>query len=325
MLARLLRTHLRPYRAPLAAVVVLQLVGTIASLYLPSLNAEIIDRGIAAGDTGLILRLGGLMLLISLVQVACSIAAVHHGARTATGFGARRAGLGLPPRRGVLDAGGGAVRRAVADHPMHERRPAGADARAHLLHDAGRRADHVHRRDRHGAARRPRAVVAGRGVRPGAGRGDRRDRRPDGAPVPPDAVDDRRGQPGAARADRRDPGGAGVRPRAAGDGAVREGQRGPHGGGHQRRPAAGADLPGGPAGAQRVERRGAVVRRPAGRRGADADRRADGVPGLPAADPHRGHDGHLHRDDDPAGGGVRRTHRRGARHASRRSFCPPRR
>ena len=89
MLARLLRTHLRPYRAPLAAVVVLQLVGTIASLYLPSLNAEIIDRGIAAGDTGLILRLGGLMLLISLVQVACSIAAVHHGARTATGLGAQ--------------------------------------------------------------------------------------------------------------------------------------------------------------------------------------------------------------------------------------------
>ena len=70
MLARLLRTHLRPYRAPLTAVVVLQLVGTIASLYLPSLNAEIIDRGIAAGDTGLILRLGGLMLLISLVPVS---------------------------------------------------------------------------------------------------------------------------------------------------------------------------------------------------------------------------------------------------------------
>jgi len=89
VLTRLLRTHLRPYRAPLAAVVVLQLVGTIASLYLPSLNAEIIDRGIAAGDTGLIMRLGGLMLLISLVQVACSIAAVHHGARTATGLGAQ--------------------------------------------------------------------------------------------------------------------------------------------------------------------------------------------------------------------------------------------
>ncbi|HSU08846.1 MAG TPA: ABC transporter ATP-binding protein, partial [Pseudonocardia sp.] len=66
MLARLLRTHLRPYVRPLAAVVVLQLVGTIASLYLPSLNAEIIDRGIATGDTELIMRLGGVMLLISL-------------------------------------------------------------------------------------------------------------------------------------------------------------------------------------------------------------------------------------------------------------------
>ena len=88
MLIRLLRTHLRAYRRPLAAVVVLQLVGTIASLYLPSLNAEIIDRGIATGDTGVILRLGGVMLLISIVQVVCSIAAVHRGARTATGFGA---------------------------------------------------------------------------------------------------------------------------------------------------------------------------------------------------------------------------------------------
>ena len=88
MLTLLLRTRLGPYRRPLLAVVVLQLIGTIASLYLPSLNAQIIDRGIATGDTGLILRLGGVMLLISLVQVACSIAAVHHGAQTATGVGA---------------------------------------------------------------------------------------------------------------------------------------------------------------------------------------------------------------------------------------------
>src|SRR6188472_3128250 len=88
VLTLLLRTRLRPYRRPLMAVVVLQLIGTIASLYLPSLNAQIIDRGIATGDTGLILRLGGVMLLISLVQVACSVAAVHHGSRTATGFGA---------------------------------------------------------------------------------------------------------------------------------------------------------------------------------------------------------------------------------------------
>ncbi len=53
MLMRLLRTYLRPYTGWLIAVIVLQLLGTIASLYLPSLNADIIDNGIARGDTGL--------------------------------------------------------------------------------------------------------------------------------------------------------------------------------------------------------------------------------------------------------------------------------
>nr|WP_205863486.1 ABC transporter ATP-binding protein [Planosporangium thailandense] len=86
-MARLLRTYLRPYRRPLAAVVLLQLVGTMASLYLPSLNADIIDKGIAQGDTGYILRTGGWMLLVSAVQIACSITAVYFGARTAMGFG----------------------------------------------------------------------------------------------------------------------------------------------------------------------------------------------------------------------------------------------
>ncbi|ACZ91377.1 ABC transporter ATP-binding protein [Streptosporangium roseum] len=87
MLSRLLRTYLRPYSSTLTAVVVLQLVGTIASLYLPSLNADIIDRGVAVGDTGYILSAGGWMLAVSLVQIACSIAAVYYGARAAMGFG----------------------------------------------------------------------------------------------------------------------------------------------------------------------------------------------------------------------------------------------
>lgn len=51
MLIRLLRIHLRPYRLLLLGVVVLQLIGTIASLYLPSLNADIIDRGAAVTPT----------------------------------------------------------------------------------------------------------------------------------------------------------------------------------------------------------------------------------------------------------------------------------
>ncbi|MER7457125.1 ABC transporter ATP-binding protein [Micromonospora sp. NPDC126480] len=87
MLTRLLRTYLRPYHRPLAAVVALQFVGTIASLYLPSLNADIIDHGIARGDTGYILRTGGWMLAVSLVQIVCSVAAVYLGARIAGGYG----------------------------------------------------------------------------------------------------------------------------------------------------------------------------------------------------------------------------------------------
>jgi ATP-binding cassette subfamily B protein len=87
MLMRLLRTELRPYRGWLAAVVALQLVGTMASLYLPSLNADIIDRGVVRGDTSYILSTGGWMLAVTVVQIVCSIAAVWFGARTAMGFG----------------------------------------------------------------------------------------------------------------------------------------------------------------------------------------------------------------------------------------------
>lgn len=87
MLIRLLRTYLRRYRRPLMMVVLLQLVGTLASLYLPALNADIIDRGIARGDTGYILGTGGWMLLVSGIQIVCSIGVVHFGARTAMSFG----------------------------------------------------------------------------------------------------------------------------------------------------------------------------------------------------------------------------------------------
>lgn len=87
MLVRLLRTHLRPYAGYLSLVVVLQLVGTIASLYLPSLNADIIDNGVAKGDTGYIMSTGGWMLGVSLVQILCTVVAVYFGAKTAALFG----------------------------------------------------------------------------------------------------------------------------------------------------------------------------------------------------------------------------------------------
>ncbi len=87
MLSALLRKYLRPYGALLAAVIVFQLAQSIASLFLPALNAAIIDRGIATGDTGYILQVGGQMLAITLVQIACAITAVYFGARVAMAFG----------------------------------------------------------------------------------------------------------------------------------------------------------------------------------------------------------------------------------------------
>ena len=87
MLYRLLRSHLRPYSTFMVGVLLLQFVGTMASLYLPKLNADIIDVGVVRGDTGYIMRTGSFMLLISVLQIACSVGAVYLGARTAMGIG----------------------------------------------------------------------------------------------------------------------------------------------------------------------------------------------------------------------------------------------
>jgi ATP-binding cassette subfamily B protein len=87
VLIRLLREYLRPYPRQIWIVVVLQLVQTLATLYLPTLNADIIDKGVVHGDTGYILRLGGWMLAVTLVQVVCAAGAVFFGARTATAMG----------------------------------------------------------------------------------------------------------------------------------------------------------------------------------------------------------------------------------------------
>ncbi|HET8766072.1 MAG TPA: ABC transporter ATP-binding protein [Pedococcus sp.] len=87
MLVRIIRTYLGPYRGLVVALVALQLVGTIASLYLPSLNGRIIDEGVARGDTGFILRTGGWMLAVSLAQIAATVAATYLGARCAAGLG----------------------------------------------------------------------------------------------------------------------------------------------------------------------------------------------------------------------------------------------
>jgi ATP-binding cassette, subfamily B, multidrug efflux pump len=83
----LLRTHLRPYRYWLLAVLVLQSVQAIASLFLPSLNADIIDKGVLRGDTSQIWSIGGIMLAVTGVQAVFYVGAIYCAARVAMGFG----------------------------------------------------------------------------------------------------------------------------------------------------------------------------------------------------------------------------------------------
>lgn len=87
MLIRLIARYVRPYRRWLVAIVVLQFLSTLAMLFMPSMNAKIIDLGVVTGDTGYILREGGLMLLVALGQIVCSITAVWFSARTSMSFG----------------------------------------------------------------------------------------------------------------------------------------------------------------------------------------------------------------------------------------------
>jgi ATP-binding cassette, subfamily B, multidrug efflux pump len=87
MLVALLRQFVRPYRWPVAAVMGLQLVSTLASLYLPTVNATIIDDGIAKGDSAAIVRLGELMFAVTALQVLCAAGAVYFGSRAGMGLG----------------------------------------------------------------------------------------------------------------------------------------------------------------------------------------------------------------------------------------------
>lgn len=87
MLKRLLVMILAKYKGILWLVVLFQAVQSFAGLALPTLNADIIDKGVRLGDTGYIWRLGGIMLVVSLVQVGFSVLAVYMGSRAAMGFG----------------------------------------------------------------------------------------------------------------------------------------------------------------------------------------------------------------------------------------------
>ncbi len=84
---RLLRTYLAPYRLPLVLVVALVAVQAIANLYLPSLNADIINNGVVKGDIDYIIRIGAVMLAVTFGSAACAIVAVYFASRIAMGVG----------------------------------------------------------------------------------------------------------------------------------------------------------------------------------------------------------------------------------------------
>ena len=117
VLLTLLRAYLRPYRRPVALVVLFQLVSTIASLYLPGLNAQIIDLGVVTGDTGYIVRTGGVMLRRDARpdRVLRRRGLLRRPHRDGAGQGPAR--VGLRHGRVLRRPGGRPVRRAVADHP----------------------------------------------------------------------------------------------------------------------------------------------------------------------------------------------------------------
>lgn len=87
MLWKLIRHYLRPHWRLLVGVVVFQLVQVAAQLYLPLLNADIIDNGVVTGNTAYILNLGGVMLVITLAQIAAAIVAVYFGAKASMALG----------------------------------------------------------------------------------------------------------------------------------------------------------------------------------------------------------------------------------------------
>ncbi|WGW14068.1 ABC transporter ATP-binding protein [Saxibacter everestensis] len=87
MLLRLVLNELREHRPAIAVIGALQLVQTLANLYLPTLNADIIDNGIVKGDTDYILGVGGIMLAASALQILCLITAISFSARTAMAVG----------------------------------------------------------------------------------------------------------------------------------------------------------------------------------------------------------------------------------------------
>ena len=205
MLIRLLRTFLSRYRNQLLIVLALTFVQTMCTLFLPALNADIIDKGVITGDTDYIWRTGGLMLFVTLVQVAFAIAAVYFGSRVAMAFG-----------RDVR----GALFHRVTNFSAQDVAAFGAPSLITRITNDVTQVQMLVLMSCTLLVAAPFTIVGGvilavredaalslllRGRHPGARGRDRPGDRTDGAPVPGDARAHRPHQPGAAGADHRDP------------------------------------------------------------------------------------------------------------------------
>ena len=225
MLLRLLRVQLRPYGKEITLVVLFQFVQTLATLYLPTLNADIIDDGVVKGDTGYIVRIGLVMLGVTLVQIACSIVAVYYGARTSMA-------LGRDLRAAIF--------HRVQDFSAQEVNRFGAPSLITRTTNDVQQVQLLVLMTFTMMVAAPIMCVGGivLALRQDAALSSLllvvlpvmvvivgADRDADAPAVPHDAGAHRPDQPGAARADHRHPGDQGLRPRPARAGALRRGQR----------------------------------------------------------------------------------------------------
>ena len=297
MLIRLLRTYLRPYRRPLLAVVVLQLVATIASLYLPTPERRHHRQGRRHRATpATSCPPACVMLLITVVQIVCSI-----DRRLLR----RPDGDGLRPRRARR-----ALFHQVGEFSAREVAHFGAPSLITRTTNDVQQVQMLVLMTCTMLVSAPIMCVGGivMALRQDLGLSwllvvsvpalllsHRLDRPPDGAAVPAHAGAASTRSTGCC-ASRSSASASSGRSSASRTRRARFARRQRRADRHgaARRPADGADVPDRDAGAQRLERRRAVVRRRPGRRRSDADRLADGVPQLPDADPDVGHDGDLH-------------------------------
>ncbi len=119
---KLLTVYLKPYWKSITVIFFLVLVRAITNLYLPTLNADIINKGVVTGDTGYIWRVGGYMLGVTVLQIVCTIIGAYLGAKVAMAFGRDVRSGSLPQGGKLLPGRDQPLRHAFPHHARYQRR-----------------------------------------------------------------------------------------------------------------------------------------------------------------------------------------------------------